>query len=74
MIDRERELIRQYDDAHRAYLEALEVVRARVFGRADAVGRGGKSQVTRAKKQLADAERELQAFWMTEAVAQEVSR
>jgi hypothetical protein len=73
-IDRERELIRQYDDAHRAYLEALEVVRARVFGRAEAVGRGAKSQVTKARHRLADSERELQDYWSTQAIAQEVSR
>lgn len=72
--DRERELIRQYDDAHRAYLEALEVVRARVFGRAEAVGRTAKSQVTKAKHRLASAERDLQDYWSKEAVAQEVSR
>lgn len=74
MIDRERELILQYDDAHRAYLESLEVVRAAVFGRAATLDRTAKSQVTKAKHRLAGAERELQDYWTTEAHAQEVSR
>lgn len=74
MIDRERELIRNYDDAHRAYLEALEVVRARVFGRTETAARGAKSQVTKAKRRLDAAQQELQEFWSKEAIAQEVSR
>ncbi len=35
--DRERVLIQQYDNAHRAYLEALEVVREAVFGNHEAL-------------------------------------
>jgi hypothetical protein len=73
-IDRERELILRYDDAHRAYLEALEALRAAVFGRAPANGPDAKAQVAAAKDRLAAAERELQEFWSTEAVAQEVGR
>lgn len=72
--DRERELICGYNDAHRAYLEALAVVRERVFGQAEAVARSEKSQVTRARNRLAEAERQLQEYWSTQAVAQEVSR
>jgi hypothetical protein len=73
MIDRERELIQQYNNAHRAYLNALDVVRAAVFGRALAVNGSAKSQVTKAKHRLEQAERELQQFWSAEQVAQEVS-
>ena len=72
--DRERALIQQYDSAHRAYLEALEVVREAVFGNGGSAGRVAKSQVTKAKHRLADAERELQDYWLSEAQAQEVSR
>ena len=72
--DRERQLIQQYYSAHRAYLDALEVVRAAVFGRAATVKAGAaKSSVTKAKQRLDEAERELQQYWSTEQVAQEVS-
>lgn len=72
--DRERALIQKYDSAHRAYLEALEVVREAVFGNRGPAAAGAKSQVTKAKNRLAGAERELQAYWSRQAVAQEVSR
>jgi hypothetical protein len=72
--DRERVLIQQYDDAHRAWLQALEVVREAVFGNGGSAGRAAKSQVTKAKNRLDEAQRELQDFWLAEAQAQEVSR
>ena len=79
--DRERVLIQQYDDAHRAWLQALEVVREAVFGNhaqtgglAPKAGRGAKSQVTKAKNRLDEAQKELQDFWLAEAQSQEVSR
>ncbi len=72
--DRERDLIQQYDNAHRAYLEALEVVREAVFGNHEAAGRAAKAQVTRTKHRMEEAERELQKYWSRQAVAQEVSR
>jgi hypothetical protein len=74
MIDRERELIRNYDDAHRAYLEAMEAVRAAVFGRTGPADGAARYAVEAAKTRLSDAERELQEYWSKEAVAQEVSR
>lgn len=82
MIDRERELIRNYDNAHRAYLDAMEAVRAAVFGRTRERPRGttgaadaaAKSELERARTSLSEAQRELQEYWSREAVAQEVSR
>ena len=72
MNDRERQLIQQYDSAHRAYLEAMDAVRAAVFGRAT-TDEAAKSRAADAKQQLEQAQRELQQFWSAEQVAQEVS-
>jgi hypothetical protein len=74
VIDRERELIRQYDDAHRAYLESLPAVKAAVFGQPAALDRVARAQITKARHRLAFAEKELQDYWSTQAIAQEVSR
>lgn len=73
-MDRERELIQQFDDAYRAYLESLPALKAAIFGQAAVLDRVAKSQITRARHRMADAERELQEYWSTEAQAQEVSR
>ena len=60
--DRERVLIQQYDTAHRAYLEALEVVREDVFGNHEAAAASAKSQVEKAKRAREQREVDKEAY------------